>query len=208
MAFLPLLAIGATAVGAGIQAYGAYQGGQAQKAYYNYQAGVQQQLAGIARLKGARDIMAGDVEAQKYGIRTAQITGGTIARAGAGNVSTTGGSVAALLQSQRATGLEEQQIARQTAGERAYGEYVEAAAKTASAGALGMAGQQAATAGEISAVGDVISGIGSAASMGLQGAKFSSIAGGSPPVSSKWYEGSDLMTGTGPTTGPPLNLIG
>src|SRR6516162_7861673 len=97
----------AAAVGGGISAFGAYQGGQAQKAYYNYQAGVQRQLAGIATQKAGRDIIAGEQEAQKYGIQTAQVLGGTTARAGAGNVALTG-STAGVLQSQRAAGLEEQ----------------------------------------------------------------------------------------------------
>src|SRR5215469_2279923 len=153
----------ATAVGGGIQAYGAYAGGQAQKAYLNYQAGVQQQLAQIARLKANRDIMAGEQEAQKYGIRTAQIRGGTIASAGARNVQVSGGSTRNVLLGQLAAGQEEEATARQTAGERAYGENVEAAAKTASAGAMQVAGAQAATAGEISAAGSIVSTVGNVA---------------------------------------------
>jgi hypothetical protein len=153
----------ATAAGAGIQAYGAYQSGQAQKAYYNYQAGVQQQLATIANLKANRDIMAGEQEAQKYGIQTAQIMGGTTARAGAGNVATGTGSTALVRSAQLGAGQEEQATARQTAGERAYGEQVEAAAKVAGAGAERVAGAQAVTAGDIGAIGSIVGGIGSVA---------------------------------------------
>jgi hypothetical protein len=199
-----------TAVGGGISAFGAYQGGQAQKAYYNYQANVQRQLAGIATQKAGRDIMAGEQEAQKYGIQTAQVLGGTTARAGAGNVLTTGGSTVAVLQSQRAAGLEEQATARQTAGERAYGEYVEAAAKRAGGGALDVAGQQAETAGIIGGIGKGVATVGQVAGMGFDIAKTTpTLAGDAQPVSSKWYEGLDTMSGgSGQTTGPPLNLIG
>jgi len=175
----------ATAVGGGIQAYGGYAGGQAQKAYYNYQSQVQRNLAQIATLKAGRDIMAGEQEAQRYGIQTAQIMGGTTASAGARNVAVNTGSTAQVLQSQRATGLEEQATARQTAAERAYGEEVEASAKTASAGALTMAGSQAATAGDISAAGTLVSTVGS--------------------VAGKWYDISRTAGNLAPSG--PLNIL-
>src|SRR5215472_3596110 len=171
----------ATAVGGGIQAYGSYSGGQAQKAYYNYQAQVQRNLAQVAALKANRDIMAGEVEAQKYGIKTAQVMGGTTASAGARDVAVGTGSTAQVLQSQRAAGLEEQQVARQTAAERAYGMRVEAEAKTASAGALDVAGEQAAKAGQIAMLGDIASTAGS--------------------VAGKWYD----ISKTTPTTTPPTD---
>jgi hypothetical protein len=178
--------IAATVVGGGIQAYGAYSGGQAQKAYYQFQAGQQAEIARIARLKAGRDIMAGEQEAQKYGIKTAQVLGGTIARAGAGNIGPTTGSTAAVYISQRAAGLAEQATARQTAAERAYGEDVEAAAKVAGAGAMDIAGKQAAFAGEIGAAGSVVSTIGS--------------------VAGKWYDVSKLGA-AGAGGGGPLNIL-
>jgi hypothetical protein len=207
---LSAVALAGTAVGGGISAYGAYTGGQQTKEYYDLLARNDLTQANIARLKAGRDIMAGDVEAQKYGIATAQRLGGTIARAGAGNVGPTTGSTAQVYQSQRAAGLEEQQIARQTAGERAYGEDVEAAAKVAGAGAEQFAGQRAAFAGEVGAAADVAGTVGKMASMGLEAQKFAPTAvGTAQPVDSKWYQGLDLMSGdSGPTTGPPLNLIG
>src|SRR5215469_10616518 len=94
--------IAATAVGGGISAYGQYSGGQAQKQYYDFMARNAIQMANIARLKAGRDIMAGEQEAQKFGIQTAQIRGGTIARAGAGNVATGMGSTAQVYMSQLA----------------------------------------------------------------------------------------------------------
>jgi hypothetical protein len=181
---ISLTMIAATAIGGGIQAYGAYSGGQAQKAYYQYQAGIANQQAQIARLKATRDFSAGELEAQKYGIKTAQVLGGTIARAGAGNIGPTTGSTAAVYMSQRAAGLTEQATARQTAAERAYGEDVEAAAKVASAGALGFAGAH--TAGDISAIGSVVSTVGS--------------------VAGKWYDVSKLGA-AGAGGGGPLDIL-
>jgi hypothetical protein len=178
--------LAATVIGGGIQAYGAYSGGQAQKAYYQFQAGIANQQAQIARLKAGRDIMAGEQEAQKYGIKTAQALGGTIAKAGAGNIGATTGSTAAVYMSQRAAGLAEQATARQTAAERAYGEDIEAAAKIAGAGALGVAGTQAAAAGDISAIGTVVSTAGS--------------------VAGKWYDVSKLGA-VGAPGGQPLNIL-
>jgi hypothetical protein len=177
-----------TAVGGGISAFGAYQGGQAQKAYYNYQAGVQRQLAGIATQKAGRDIMAGEQEAQKYGIQTAQVLGGTTARAGAGNVALTG-STAGVLQSQRAAGLEEQATARQTAGERAYGEYVEAAAKTVGAGALDVAGTQAEAASKVAMAGTAVSTVGSVAGKWYDVSKTTQLASTATPQSSTAWGG-------------------
>jgi hypothetical protein len=153
----------ATAIGGGVSAFGAYQGGQAQKAYYDYQAAIARQQSQIATLKAGRDIMAGEQEAQKYGIQTAQTRGGFLASGGARNVQLAGGATQQVGLSQLAAGQEEQAAARQTAAERAYGEQVEAAAKTASAGALGMAGQQAAIAGDVGAAGTAISTVGSVA---------------------------------------------
>jgi len=188
---LAIASLAATAIGGGISAYGAYQSGQAQKAYYNYQAGVQQQLAQVARLKANRDIMAGEQEAQKYGIQTSQQVGGIRARAAAGGIGVDTGSTAEVQASQLAVGGEEQKSARQTAAERAYGENVEAAAKTASAGAMEFAGSQAATAGDISAFGDVVGTAGKMASLGLDYSKYSSVAGGgSSSVAPKWYPDS------------------
>ena len=178
--------IAATVIGGGIQAYGAYSGGQAQKAYYQFQAGIAQQQAEIARLKATRDFSAGELEAQKYGIKTAQALGGTIAKAGAGNIGPTTGSTAAVYMSQRAAGLTEQATARQTAAERAYGENIEAAAKVASAGAMDVAGRQAAIAGDISAAGSVVSTVGS--------------------VAGKWYDVSKLGA-AGAGGGGPLDIL-
>jgi|SRR5215472_4181466 len=165
---LGIVSLATTAIGGGITAYGQYQAGQAQKAYMDYQAGVQQQLAQVARLKANRDIMAGEQEAQKYGIQTAQQVGGIRARAAAGGIAVDTGSTAEIQSSQLAVGGEEQKSARQTAAERAYGEDVEAAAKTASAGAMEFAGSQAETAGDISAFGSIASTAGSVSGKWLQ----------------------------------------
>ena len=207
---ITLAALAATAIGGGISAYGAYSGGQAQKEYYDLLAKNDLTQANIARLKAGRDIMAGDVEAQKYGIATAQRLGGTITSAGARNIGPTTGSTAQVYMSQLAAGREEQQIARQTAAERAYGEDVEATAKEAGARAKEFAGGQAATAGEIGAAADVAGTVGKMAGIGLEGAKFApppTAIGDSGSVDPKWFQGLDLMAGgSGSTTGPPLSI--
>ena len=206
---LSAVALAGTAVGGGISAYGAYTGGQQTKEYYDLLARNDLTQANIARLKAGRDIMAGDVQAQKYGIATAQRLGGTIASAGARNIGPTTRSTAQVYMSQRAAGLEEQQIARQTAAERAYGEDVEAAAKEAGARAKEFAGEQAETAGKITAAADVASTVGKVASIGMDAAKFAppTAIGDTGSVDPKWFEGLDLMSrSSGPTTGPPLSI--
>jgi hypothetical protein len=162
----------ATLIGGGISAYGAYQGGKAQKAYYDYQAGIQNVLANVARLKAGRDIMAGEQEAQKLGIEAAQRMAGINVRAGAANVQTavgpTTGSTAAVYMSQIAAGQAAQAGARQTAAERAYGEGITAAEKVTTGAADIMAGERQVATGEVTAAADVASSVGQATAVALK----------------------------------------
>jgi hypothetical protein len=188
MAFALPLAMVATAIGAGVQAYGAYQGGQAQKAMYNYQAGVGQALGGAEMQAANVTEYAGGRAAESQGLRY----GGQIARGavgyGAGNVA--GRTVGDVRASQIALGVEAQRETMGKYAETAYGERVRGAELTAGAGLQTMAAAQAPIAGAIGAAGDIVSGFGKVAGMYAQPGG-PSVVGGSQPVSSKWYGTSD-----------------
>jgi hypothetical protein len=189
MAFAIPLAMVATAVGAGIQAYGQYQQGQAQKASYNYQAGVGQQLAGALQTRANVEEAVGYQRSQIAGYRGAEEVSAQNVFEGAKGVSLTGPS---------ATGIRASQIAKAQYGERtavfdaaqaAYGQRFEASEKLAGAGLDVMAAREAGIAGDISAAGTAIGGLGKVVSMGAApGGPFApTAAGGSQAVSSKWY---------------------
>lgn len=148
-----------TMVGAGISAYGQYSSGQAQSAMYKYQAGVNQQLAAVATQNANWDIVSGEVKAEQAGLQSAATLGRYRASAGAHGVLASPDVV----RSQIAIGAENQAVARADAAHAAYGEQVQAAEKTATAGADIVAAGTARTAGEIGAVGSIVSGAGSVA---------------------------------------------
>ncbi len=174
------LAMVATAIGAGVQAYGHEELGKYQKGMYDYQAGVNTALAGAASTQAILARQSGEVEAQKAGMISAATKGKILAEAGASNIDPTTGSRAQVLRSQQAIGLENQALARSRAGQVAYGEDVQAASLTAQAGAEKVAGQQAVVAGDIGAT--------------------ASIVGGVASVSDEWYRYS-MNTGGGAGTG-------
>jgi hypothetical protein len=169
----------ATAVGGGIQAYGKYQSGQASAAMYNYQAGVGRAIGGAEMQAANVTEYAGGRAAEDTGLRY----GGQIARGavgyGAGNVG--GRTVADVRASQTALGVQAQ---RETFGkytETAYGERLRGAEQFAGAGLHTMAATQAETAGDIGAIGSIVSGAGS--------------------VAGKWYQASAYTPSSAPYTG-------
>jgi hypothetical protein len=157
---------------------GAIYGGKAQQNMYNYQAQVARQEAEIARQKANRDIMAGEVRAQRSGLISAAAISRQNVREGAGNVSMTGPSATGVRMSQVAEGQEAQRIDRTNAAEMAYGEQVKAAGYEATAGMAETAAKTAKGAMWIN--------IGS------------SIVGGAAGVADKWQAAS--LYGGGPSS--------
>jgi len=170
-----LMSIGATVIGSGIKAYGDWYGGQFQKAMYNYQAGVQRAMAGIADKMAQWDISAGAIKQQQADLVARAAIGREAVHFAAGNIG--GRTPMDVRGSQEALALENRRIIGADAAHAAYGEEVKAAGYTAQAGVDVVAGQQAAYAGDISAIGSIVSGAGS--------------------VAGKWYDVSSLQ---GPTT--------
>lgn len=161
-----------------------YQAAQAKTTQYGYEADVNRKLASIAATNANYDIVSGAVKAQQAGLVSRAALGRANVRAGAANIGTTTGSPAAIRSSQIAVGVENQQIQRADAAHAAYGESVQAAEKTAAAGAdvAGISNIQAAL--PIQEAGTVASAAGS--------------------VAGKWYQVSQL---TPSGTSAPLDLL-
>ncbi len=169
MAFPAVLAgvgMATSAVGAGIGAYGKYEEGQSQAAMYNYQAGVAQVNAQIAKQDANYTLQAGGVQSQEAGMRERAVIGATRAGFGASNVA--GASKNAVVSSEIEVGQQTQGIIAANAAKRAYGYEVGAASDTAQAGADQFAAETSKTAGGIGAVSSILGGIGSVSSKWLQ----------------------------------------
>ena len=186
MAPIPALMMIATAVGAGVQAYGQYQAGQAQARQYGFQADVNQKLAQIAATNANYDIAAGGVKQVQAGLAGRAQAGRFAVSSGARNIA--GGSTGAVTSSIHSLSMENQKIIAADAAHAAYGESVQAAEKTATAGAMTTAAGTAVTAGDI--VGSIVSGVGS--------------------VAGKWYDISSVSpTGGGVNTNVnPDSILG
>jgi hypothetical protein len=170
--------IGASAAGAGVGAIGSLFQGQAQSAMYNYQAGVAQVNATVAKQDATYATQAGEVEAQNSGMRTRAEVGSTRAGMAAGNVDITSGSGARVITSETEIGQQNEATIRANAAKRAYGFDVKAAADTAQAGAYDVAASTSKTSGIIGAVSSVIGGAGNVAAKWAQyGQSFGSGSG-------------------------------
>jgi hypothetical protein len=155
---ISMLAIGssiATAAGGGIAAFGKYQEGQAASNMYAYKSAVAQQNALYQRV-------AGDIAAQRSGMKTAFQVGTTRAEQGRSGLDVYGGTAPLVTQGERDVGVEEQGIIQSDYARRAYGEQEEAKLDV-------VAGRQARIAGGIGAAGTLLSTAGSVGDKWLYG---------------------------------------
>src|SRR5712664_656746 len=153
------------AISAGSAAYG----GMASAAAYNYQAGVAQMNAQIAKQNAAYEGALGEVQAQAQGMKTRAVISQTRATQGASGLDVNTGSAASVRESEFQLGGYDQQIIRSNAARRAYGFEVEAAGDIAQAGAYRAAGANSMTAGLLGAFTSILGGGGSFASKWQQG---------------------------------------
>lgn len=160
------LGLGSTALGAVTSAFGSEQKGVAEAAMYNYQAGVANINAQLAKQDANYSLAAGEVSAEQAGMRQRAEIGATRAGFGASNIA--GASKNAVIGSEIAVGQETQGIVRANAAKRAYGYSVGAAEDVAQAGAYTSAAATSKTAGELGAVSSILGGVGSVSSKWLQ----------------------------------------
>lgn len=153
MAFLPVIAMAATAIGAGVTAFGQYQQGQAASAMARYQQAVALQNADYER-------RIGETRAMESGMQAQERLGMIRAAAGGGGLDPNVGSPQQIYESQRSVAQFGEGIIRADAARKAY-------ALSTQADIYGFSAKESAIAGDISAAGTIASGIGKVASMWL-----------------------------------------
>lgn len=174
---LTAISIGTTALGAGVSAFGSMKSGEAQAGMYNYQASIAKVNQQIAKQNADYALAAGEVEAQRSGMKTRAQIGETRAIQGASGLDVNTGSAARVRTSEAEIGLQDQALIRSNAARRAYGYEVEGEQQKSQASLYGMAAENASSAGKIGAL--------------------SSILGGASSVSSKWLQASQIGVGSG-----------
>lgn len=174
---LGTLGLGATALGGGVGAIGSIFGGLGKGSMYDYQSGIAQQNALIAKQNADYQRQVGGVEAQQAGMRERFQQGKITAGLGASGLDVNSGSARNVTEGQQGISTMEQGLIRSNAARRAYGFEVEAYNKTAESQLLTTAGSNARTAGFIGGA--------------------SSILGAAGSVASKWYQAGSVGLGGG-----------
>lgn len=164
------------AKGAQLQGQAALFQGEAQAQQYMYQAGMAEYNSKLALENADYTRNAGEVEAQRLGLRGRDVIGKTIAGRGASGLDIGSGSSADVIDSERMIVGQEQAVSRANTARAAYGSEVEAYQQTQQAG---MYKKSAANARIAAKYGKT------AADYGVA----TSILGGATSVSSKWLEG-------------------
>lgn len=113
------ISMGMTAAGGAVKAFGQLQEGEGSAAMYKYKAAVAQQNA-------AYEAAAGEVAAQRSGMKSRYELGQARAAQGASNLDVARGSAPLVRQSMHDVGLQEQGIIRSDYARRAYGQQEEA----------------------------------------------------------------------------------
>lgn len=161
--------LGTSLAGGLLSAFGAQQSGAAQQQMYNYQSQVATLNASIDKQNQEYALNQGEQEAVQYGEKASQQRGAIIANQGASGIVVGQGSSADVVASQgKLTALDLTQI-RSNAAKTGYDYSVKAGMDTAQAGLDVMAGENAKTAGDISAEASILGTVGSVSSKWLQG---------------------------------------
>jgi hypothetical protein len=158
-----------TLMSGAISAGGAAYSGMASAATYNYQAGVAQMNAQIAKQNAAYETALGEVQAQQQGMKTRATISQTRAVQGASGLDVNTGSAASVRSSEFQLGGYDQQVIRAGAARRAYGFEVEAVGDVAQANLDRMAARNSENAGMLKAFTSILGAGGSFASKWKQG---------------------------------------
>lgn len=147
----------ALSVGGGLfNAFGMNQAGESGAKMYQYQSSVARMNADIAKQNSRWATAAGEVEAQRSGMKTRATVGAiTQAQSDSGFDINTGSNVD-VRESQREVGWADQQTIRSNAARRAFGFETEAEQNKAQAGVYDMAAKQSKTAGKMKSIGSLI----------------------------------------------------
>lgn len=161
---LAAVGVGATVAGGLTTAAGQKYAGDAKANMLTYQAGVSKinQQIQLQNADYARKV--GEVDAQRSGMRTADIVSKTRAAQGASNLDVNSGSSTDIQTSEKAIGQQDQRVIRANAARQAYGFDVEALNAETSSKLQMMGADTSRTSGNIAATGTLISTAGSVAS--------------------------------------------
>lgn len=179
---------GANIAGSALSAFSSLYSGNAQSNLYNYQSGVAQVNAAIAKQDATYALGTGEVEAQQSGMRTRAQVGATKAGFGAGNIDVSSGSAKNVVASETEIGQANQATIRANAAKRAYGFNVTAAEDTAQAGVYSEAASTSRLSGELGAVSSIIGGVGQVSAKWMQASQsFGPTSGGDSDVTYSNY---------------------
>jgi hypothetical protein len=170
------LAVGA--VGAGVSAMGAIQSGQAQSKAAAYQAQVAANNATTANQNAEYATQAGQAAAQAQSLKARELMGATATGFAASGVDPNSGSAADVAVTNRETGQLSTLNTVNNANLQAYGYRTQATSDTAQSALDTATAQQATTAGNISAAGDMLSGAASVGSKYVQFQNAGALPGG------------------------------
>lgn len=179
---LALISIGTSAAGAITGAIGSAQAGAASANMYRYQAGVAKINENVAKQNAAWTRAAGEVSAQRYGMKSSQERGQIVTAQAASGTDITSGSNLRVQESHDEIVQHDLAMIRSNAAHKAFGYDIEATSKEAEGKMFEMAASKSRTAG----------------ALGIA----SSLIGGASSVSSKWMQyknmfGEDPKSSTG-----------
>jgi hypothetical protein len=149
---------------------------------YNYQAGVAQLNAQIAKQNENYAFNQGEAEAQKYGIGAAQRIGAIKTAQGASGLDVNSGSAVGVRASQRFTTTMDLEQIRSNAAKTAYNFSVQAVQDQAQANIYKMAGANVAAAGAVGAATSILGGVKSVSSEWLQASQVGLGGSGNQPL--------------------------
>lgn len=162
--------------GTAVSAYGAYEQGQANAAAAKYQAQVAANNAAIAEQNAKMATQKGEIEAEQQGLKNRAEMGAITAEQSAGGVDVNTGSAANVKKGQDILGMTDVSQIRQNAAIENYGYRSQKMGYQAQSGLDTAEASNAATAGDIGAVGSLLGG---ASRVGGQYANWSNVSGGS-----------------------------
>ncbi len=162
------ITLAATVVGGAVSAYGAANAGASQKAMFGYQAGVAALNKRIALQNADYTREAGGTAAYQSGLKTGQIVAQQKVSQSASGIDVNTGSAATVRADTTKLGQLDQETIRQNYAKKAYGYEVEAATKSAEAGADIVAGQQASKAASINVASSILGTVSSVSSKWMQ----------------------------------------
>lgn len=157
------VAAGAAVVGAGISAYGSIESSEATAAADKYNAAVAQNNAIIANNNASQAAAAGESQAEQTALQTRAKVGGLKANEAAAGVDVNSGSALDVRSSAQQLGELNAITVRSNAAKVAYGYQTQNMNDVAQAQLDQTAANNAITAGDINAAGNVVGGLSSAA---------------------------------------------